>query len=85
MWLSWGFIYYLSNSSDVGKSCSLGALGQFSGFSVLCVMLGLLVVSREKVKPLKGTEINDSIRANLQVFCYDLDNCLSLGIETSSD
>lgn len=55
-------------------------------FSVLCVMLGLLVVStREKVKPLKGTKINDSVRAHLQVFCYNLDNCLPLGIETNSD
>lgn len=55
-------------------------------FPVLFVMLGLLVVStREKVKPLRGMKVNDSIRAHLQLFSYDLDNCLSLEIETSSD
>lgn len=56
-----GLTYCFSNSGNVGKSHSLGdgALGQFNVFSVLCMMLGLLVVStREKVKLLKGTNIN---------------------------
>ncbi|KAF4794120.1 hypothetical protein TURU_104636 [Turdus rufiventris] len=82
------FTYCFSNSSNVKpRSLGDGALGQFSVFSVLCVMFGLLVVSaREKGKPLKGAKVNMTAPELIsQWHVCKLDNCPSLGTDMRSD